>query len=86
MVLTNTEVRAIWRALYRKGEGKAEIKADVLPSRAELLAIFQAMEDWFEGERATVKGLLDTAAGRTLSNPAAKKFARGFFQWKWRRE
>ena len=85
-VITDADVRELYRALYRKGEGKEEIKADGLLDRTVIKAVFQAIEDWYEVERATVKAAIDAAAGRTLTNAAAKKYGRAYFRRKWRLE
>jgi len=85
-ILTDANVKEIWLSLYRKGEGKEEIKADGLPSRAERKAIFQAFEDWFETQRAPLKGRINTAAGRTVSNAVAKKYGRAWLRYKWGKE
>ena len=77
--LTNEQMKAMWQKVYRKEERKAELKADGLQPRATVRAIFQAAEDWYEGEQATVKGLLVTAKGSSMTNDAAKAYMRGFF-------
>ncbi len=85
-ILTDADVADLYRQLYRKGEGKEEIKADGLLSPTVIKAVFQAIEDWYEGERATVKAAIVAAAGRPMSNAAAKKFGRVWMRRKWRQE
>ena len=82
-VITDADLRTMYLDLYRKGHGKEEIKADGLLAPATIKAVFQAIEDWYEGQRATVKAAIDTAAGRTISNAAAKKYGKAYLQWKW---
>ena len=82
-VITGVDLRDMWRQLYRKSEGKEEIKADGLLSPTVIKAVFQAIEDWFEGERATVKAAIVAAAGRPVSNAAAKKYGKAWMRWKW---
>ncbi len=52
-------------------------------TKAEFKAAFQAVEDWYESERATVKGNIDTAVGRTITNALAKKIGKQWMNWKW---
>ena len=82
-VITDADLREMYLSLYRKGEGKEEIKADGLLSPTKLKAVFQAIEDWYEGERPAVKAAIDAAAGRTVSNAAAKKYGRAWMRRKW---
>lgn len=44
-LLTEPEITAIWQMIYKRGQGKEEIKTTGLPSRSERTAIFQAVED-----------------------------------------
>ena len=82
-VITDADVRDMYSQLYRKGEGKEEIKADGLLSPTVIKAVFQAIEDWYEGERVTVKAAIVAAAGRPMSNAAAKKYGRVWMRRKW---
>ena len=82
-VITDADVREMYLQLYRKGEGKEEIKADGLLSPTVIKAVFQAIEDWYEGERATVKAAIVAAAGRPMTNAAAKKYGRVWMRRKW---
>ena len=75
-VITDADLRDLWLQLYRKGEGKEEIKADGLLPPDKIKAIFQAIEDWFEGQRPAIKAVIVAAAGRPVSNAAAKKYGR----------
>lgn len=72
--------------LYRKGQGKEEMKAlPDLPSKIQLKAVFQALEDWWESEQSTVKGLIDTNYGQTTAPILAKKIFQAYINWKLRR-
>ena len=73
-VITDADLRDLYLQLYRKGEGKEEIKADGLMSPEKIRAVFQAIEDWFEGQRPAIKAAMVAAAGRPVSNAAAKKY------------
>lgn len=81
--ITDTDVAVMYRALYRKGQGKEEVKADGLLIPDKIKAIFQALDDWFEAERPTIKAAIDSGAGRTMSVAAAKKYAKVWLHWKW---
>ena len=81
--IIDADLREMYLQLYRKGEGKEEIKADGLLSPMILKAIFQAIEDWFEAERPAIKVAIVAAAGRPMTNAAAKKYGRAYLRWKW---
>lgn len=52
-----------------------------------IYAAVQAIEDWFESERATVSTLIDTATSPfVFTNPQKKKLARWFLKQKSLRE
>ena len=85
-VITDADLRELWLSLYRKGEGKEEIKADGLLSPTRLKAIFQVIGDWFEAERGPVKGLITAAAARPVSDAAVQKYVRAWMRRKWRLE
>jgi hypothetical protein len=55
-------------------------------TKAQLKAAAQAVEDWYESERATVKAAIDTAVGQTISNALAKKIGKFWMQYKWETE
>ena len=82
-VITDTDLREMHLLLYRKGQGKEEIKADGLLSPTRLKAVFQAIEDWHEGQRPVIKAAIVVAAGRSVSNAAAKKYGRVWMRRKW---
>ena len=90
MALTNEQVKKMWGWLYMKANYKADIKAGRLPSRAERQDIFDAIQTYWDANRlagsvpakqgfrtahgATLKPLLDTAAGFTLMDGEAKSY------------
>ena len=89
MALTNEQVKRMWRWLYSKANHKADIKAGKLPSRAERQAIFDAIQTYWDANSlasvpakqgfraahgATLKPLMDTAAGFTLTAGEAKAY------------
>lgn len=82
MALTNADFTAYKHALRGDVTAKAEMRAAAL-SKAQWKAALQAIDDWYESERAAVKAAIDTAAGVTLSNPLAKKLGRVWMQQKW---
>jgi len=85
--LTRLDKTEIKNGYFRPGLGKEHFKGPTNPSMdgPQLLAVLQALEDWFEGGRATVKARMDTAAGKTLTNAQAKVIARSYLQWKIKR-
>ena len=82
-VITDEDVQGLWRGLYRKGQGKEEIKADGLVDPATIKAIFQATEDWFEGDQPALRGLITAAKGGPITDAAADKYVRAWQLWKW---
>ena len=73
-ILTDADYGALRDALYRKGAGKEELKAlPVLPNKATLRAMFQAIEDNSQASRVSIKSALDTAAGFVTSLALARK-------------
>lgn len=75
----------IRNALYRLGQGKEEMKAMAnLPSKDQLKAVFQALEDWWGSEQPKVKGLIDTNYGQTTTAALAKKIFKQYVTFKLR--
>jgi len=74
-VLDNNDFTFYKHALRNDPVAKAQRKAASL-SKAQLQAAFQAVEDWFEGQRATIKGDMDAASGVTLTPVMARKIAK----------
>ncbi len=81
--ITDAAVREMYRQMYRKGEGKEEIKADGLMDPDTIKAVFQAIEDRWESGRTVLKADVDAAAGRTVTAAVAKKFGRTWMRRKW---
>ena len=73
-ILTNAEYGQLRAAIYRRGAGKEELKAlAALPSKAKLLAVFQAIEDNSQASRAAIKSAIDAALGFATSAALARK-------------
>lgn len=81
--LTNSDYAELRDSVYRFGAGKEELKAlGSLPSKAQVLAMFQAQEDHFVSSYSTIKGLIDAQLGVTTTNPLAQKLIAGYLRWK----
>lgn len=52
-------------------------------TKIQLKAGMQAIEDFWENNRATLKTDIDTAIGQNISNALAKKMGKYWLQWKW---
>ena len=50
--------------------------ADPPLTKVQLTAIYQAFEDWFEGQRLAIKADVEAAAGVSLDNAFIKKFGK----------
>ena len=62
---------------------KPEIRAlTPLPPKASWLAGFQAIEDFWETNRATLKGNIDTAMGITTTSVLARTIGLAWLVWK----
>jgi len=76
-LITQGMVRALWRDLYRgTGTDKADMKGGDLPDPTQIRAIFQAIEDRWDGDKMNYKAAMDAAAGFTLTNAQAKVFGK----------
>lgn len=83
--LTDENYSELRNTVYRKGQGKEEMKAlPSLPSKAQLKGAFQALEDWWQTQKPLVKADIDTAYGQTTSATLAKFIFKAFFLWKTR--
>lgn len=71
-LITTNMVKQLWRRLYRKGQGKEDIKTGRLPDPLQIRAIFQAIEDRWDGDKINYKAAMDAAAGYTLTGNQAK--------------
>jgi len=86
--LTWANYKELRAKAYRKGYGKEELKAlSRLPNKTELMAMFQACEDWFVNSfnntpSISFKDALSTAFGQTITNSLAQKVAVIWFAWK----
>jgi hypothetical protein len=86
MPLTDTEYGELRNATWRDAVTKAQLKAlPALPNRVTLTAIFQAIDDFWEANRATLKADMDAAAGATIPNPLAKALGKIWLLWKFKR-
>ena len=81
-VLTDADFAAIRKNARSDPAAKQEYINSGL-TKTQWKAAVQALEDWFESNRAAQKAVMDTATGVTLANPLAKKIGRTFYQWKW---
>jgi hypothetical protein len=81
-VLDNDDFTAYKRALRNNPTARAEMKAAGI-SKAQWKAALQSIEDWYEADRATVSGLIDTATSpAVLTNALKKKLGRVWMQRK----
>lgn len=82
-VLTNDDYGQIRESLYKASFGKEELKAlPNLPSEAQLKAAFQAIEDFWANNAATLKTNMETALGRSITAALARKIGRAWLEWK----
>ncbi len=79
-VLTDRSIQRAWQRMFRKGQGKAELKADAggMPDRGTRRDIFQAIEDRWEVVLNSIEAQMNSAAGRTLPAEVARLYIK---QW-----
>lgn len=53
-----------------------------LPNEAQLKAAFQSVEDFWSVNAATLKAGMETALGRPITNPMARKLGKAWLRWK----
>lgn len=74
MAISDSDYGALRQEVFRWGAGKEELKAlPSLPSETQLRAVFEALESFWETNRATLKAQMDAAAGFTLPLQLARK-------------
>jgi hypothetical protein len=52
-------------------------------TKSQVKAALQAIEDWYDGQRLSVKADIDTAVGQTVGNNLAKKLGKFWMKIKW---
>ncbi len=77
-----SDLRAFVKNLKRD-KAVWKLQMDEHPTKAQALALFQAIENWFEDNRASIKVAMDAGAGISLSNPLAKKYLKAWLEVKW---
>jgi hypothetical protein len=82
-VLANDDYGKLRKSLYTAGQGKEELKAlPNLPNETQLKGAFQAIEDFWANNAATLKANIEAALGRTISATLARKIGRAWLEWK----
>lgn len=82
-VLTGADYGELRNSVYQLGKGKEELKAlAFLPNKSQVLAAFQAIEDFWEANKATLKADVDTALGVTTTAAFAEKILAAWLSWK----
>ncbi len=80
--ITNVQC-AKWRQKLHR-EALTLMQAEIIPlTKIEYKAAFQAIEDFWEDNRAGLKGNINTAVGRNISNALARKIGKQWMRSKW---
>lgn len=83
MALTWSDYEELRKELYRNGAGKEEMKALlVLPTKAQLLATFQAVDTFWEDNRTLLFAQMRAAYGQNISPMLAKKISLAWLKFK----
>ena len=80
--ITDYEAAKFRQGLHNEALALLHAESPVL-TKAQLKAAFQACENFWEDNRLTLKGQIDTAIGETISNELAKKIGKLWLKWKW---
>ncbi len=81
-VLTDAQKFEMHKLIRQINFGKTELKAAGVAA-PKLGDAFQAVEDFWEANRPTLKSNIDTAIGFTTTNAFAKKIGKAWLAWKW---
>lgn len=82
-VLNTDDYQKLREHLYQWGTGKEELKAlSNLPNKSQMLAAFQAIEDFWTTNAATLKTNMEVALGRPISVALARKIGLAWLTWK----
>ncbi len=82
MVITDVQCAKFRQKLHR--EALALMQAETIPlTKLEYKAAFQAIEDFWEANRVTLKGDMNPAVGRNISNALARKIGKQWMRSKW---
>ena len=78
-VLSTNDYQQMRQYLYRKGFGKEDLHLLAgLPTKAQLLGAFQAVEDNNQASRTVIKNAIDAAIGFATSVSLAKKIYQAY--------
>ncbi len=81
-ILTNFQC-AKWRQKLHR-DYLALMQGEAIPlTKTEYKAAFQAIENFWENNRLTLKSDIDTAIGRSIGNSLAKKIGKQWMESKW---
>ncbi len=81
-IITNKHCAKFRQNLHR--EALALMQAEPIPlTKTEYKAAFQAIEDFWEANRVVLKGDINAAVGRNISNTLARKIGKQWMQSKW---
>jgi hypothetical protein len=81
-ILTTTETRSVWRALWAERPAKLTWAGATLPSLPKIHDAVQALETRIENSRSTLKADIDGALGITTTAAQARWLIIAFFLWK----
>lgn len=84
-ILTDTECTYFRHDLHREALDLQQAESPHL-TKAQLKAGFQAIEDFWEANRATLKSSMVAAIGQNISNALARKMGKFWLRHKWRIE
>lgn len=82
-ILTDKDYGEIRDSIYRKGVGKEDLKSlATLPSKAQLKAAFQSLENDMVAAFPSMKANVEAALGVGITNALMQKLLAGYLVWK----
>ena len=84
-ILTDIQCTTFRHFLHADGLDLLQAESPHL-TKDELKAGFQAIEDFWESNRAALRNAVVTAIGQNISDALLKKMGKFWLQWKWRNE
>lgn len=81
MAIISQDVSKYIAAMKRDPAAWAALRT-ASPSKTQLRALIQGLENWFEANRLTAKAAMEAEAGVSITNAFAKKIARVWMEIK----
>lgn len=78
--LNDKQITEMWKDVFRKNVDKDVFKAGTSLTLPQLKAAFQAIEDFWQTNKVSLKGQMDAAAGATLTADQSKALGKAWLK------